>query len=122
MSFAIPLFIIVCILAWILRPGKSPSNVCKLSILSSAFFQFDVAVVAVVLQLLHNSAGNTGVSDISNICFIVGLCLIGVAILASAALFISHRREIARCTGFGVCIAVVIAIINFALLEWLGGL
>jgi hypothetical protein len=41
--------------------------------------------------------------------------------LASAGFAIARKGEIAKGIGFGVCIAVVISIIDLALLEGLGG-
>jgi len=80
-----------------------------------------VAIAAIVFQLLHNAAGRTWVSDISNTCFIVGLGLIGTAILASAGFAFTRKGDVAKGTGFGICIAVIVSIIEFGLLEWLGG-
>jgi len=117
----IPLIIAVGVLAWVLRPGKRPTNSRRIAILVTAIPPLVVAIAAVVFQLLHNAAGKTWVSDISNTCFIVGLGLVGAAILASAGFAIARKGEIAKGIGFGVCIAVVISIIDLALLEGLGG-
>jgi hypothetical protein len=121
MIVIIPLVIAVGVLAWVLRPGKRPTNSRRIAILVTAIPPLVVAIAAVVFQLLHNAAGKTWVSDISNTCFIVGLGLVGVAILASASFAIARKGEIAKGIGFGVCIAVVISIIDLALLEGLGG-
>ena len=121
MIVIIPLIIAVGVLAWVLRPGKRPTNPRRIAILVTAIPPLIVAIAAVVFQLLHNAAGKTWVSDISNTCFIVGLGLVGVAILASAGFAIARKGEIAKGIGFGVCIAVVISIIDLALLEGLGG-
>jgi hypothetical protein len=121
MIVIIPLVIAVGVLAWVLRPGKRPTNSRRIAILVTAIPPLVVALAAVVFQLLHNAAGKTWVSDISNTCFIVGLGLVGVAILASAGFAIARKGEIAKGIGFGVCIAVVISIIDLALLEGLGG-
>ena len=121
MIFIIPLIIAVGVLAWVLRPGKRPTNPRRIAILVTAIPPIIVAIAAVVFQLLHNAAGKTWVSDISNTCFIVGLGLVGAAILATAGFAIARKGEIAKGIGFGVCIAVVITIIELALLEGLGG-
>jgi hypothetical protein len=121
MIVIIPLIIAVGVLAWVLRPGKRPTNPRRIAILVTAIPPLIVAIAAVVFQLLHNAAGKTWVSDISNTCFIVGLGLAGAAILASAGFAIARKGEIAKGIGFGVCIAVVISIIDLALLEGLGG-
>jgi len=121
MIFIIPIVIVVGILAWVLRPGKSPTTPRRTAILATAIPPVLVAIAAVVFQLLHNAAGKTWVSDISNTCFIIGLGLIGVAILASAGFAIARKGEVAKGIGFGICIAVVVSIIEFALLEGLAG-
>ena len=121
MIVIIPLVIAVGVLAWVLRPGKRPTNPRRIVILVTAIPPLIVAIAAVVFQLLHNAAGKTWVSDISNTCFIVGLGYVGVAILASAGFAIARKGEIAKGIGFGVCIAVVISIIDLVLLEGLGG-
>ena len=120
-NFVIPLVIVVGILAWILRPGKSPTTARTTAILATVIPQVVVVIVAVVFQLVHNAAGKTWVSDISNTCFLVGLGLIGAAILASIGFIIARKGEAAKGAGFGVCIAVFISIVLFGLLEWLGG-
>jgi len=120
-TFIIPLIIAIGVVAWILRPHKSMNKPRKAAIFATAIPPLVVAIAAVVFQLLHNVAGRTWVSDISNICFIVGLGLVGAAILASAVFAFARKGEIAKGAGFGVCIAVVVSIIEFGLLEWLGG-
>ena len=121
MTFTIPLVIVVGILAWVLRPGKNSTTACTAAILVTVIPPVVLAIAAIVFQLVHNAAGKTWVSDISNDCFIVGLGQIGAAILASAGLAFSHKGEVAKGIGFGVCIAVIVSIIEFGLLEWLGG-
>ncbi len=117
----IPLMIVTGVLAWILRPHKSMTKPRKVAIFATAIPPLVVAIAAVVFQLVHNAAGRTWVSNISNACFIVGLGLVGAAILASAVFAFTRKGEIAKGAGFGICIAVVISIIEFGLLEWLGG-
>jgi len=121
MIYIIPIVIIVGILAWVLRPGKSQTTARTVAILATAIPPVVVAIAAVVFQLLHNASGKTWVSDISNTCFNVGLGLIGAAILASAGFAIARKGEIAKGTSFGICIAVVVSIIELLLLEGLGG-
>jgi hypothetical protein len=105
----------------VLRPGKSPTTARKAAILATAIPPVVVAIAAVIFQLLHNAAGKTWVSDISNTCFIVGLGLIVAAILASAGFAFARKGEVAKGIGFGICIAIVLSIVEFGLLEWLGG-
>ncbi len=121
MIVIIPLIIAVGVLAWVLRPGKRPTNPRRIAILVTAIPPLIVAIAAVVFQLLHNAAGKTWVSDISNTCFIVGLGLVGAAILATAGFAIARKGEIAKGIGFGVCIVVVVSIIELILLEGLAG-
>ena len=121
MTFAIPLIIVIGVLAWVLRPGKRPTNPRRITILATVIPPVVVVVVAVIFQLLHNATGKVGVSDISNTLFIVGLGLIGAAILASVGFTFTRKGEVAKGIGFGICIAVIISIIEFGLLEWLGG-
>jgi hypothetical protein len=119
MTFAIILIIVIGVLAWVLRPGMRPTNPRIITILATVIPLVGVVLAAVIFQLLHNSAGKTGVSDISNIIFIGGLGLIGAAILALAGLAIAHKGEAAKGMGFGLCIAVALSAANFALLEGL---
>ena len=121
MIFAIPLIIVIGILAWVLRPGKSPAKPRRVAILATAIPPLVVAIVAVIFQVLHNTSGSTGVSDISNTCFIVSICLVGAAILAAVGFAIARKWEIAKGIGFGICIGVLISIIEFGVLEWLAG-
>lgn len=121
MQVILPLVIVICILAWVLRPGKSPTRARTVAILATVIPQVVVLIAAVVFQLLHNAAGKTWVSDISNTCFIVGLGLVVAAILASTGFAIARKGELAKGIGFGICIAVIISVVEFGLLEWLGG-
>jgi hypothetical protein len=121
MIFIIPLFIAVCIVAWMLRPRKNISKSCKYAILSLIIPSLVLAVTAVVFQLLQNATGNVEVSDISNNLFITGIFVIGAAMLAFAGFAVTRKWEIAKGIGFGICIAVLVSIIEFGLLEGLGG-
>ena len=121
MTFAIPLIIVIGVLAWVLWPGKRSTNPRKLTILATVILPVVVAIAAVIFQLLHNATGNVGVADISNICFIVGLGLIGAAILALLGFTIAHKGEVAKGVGFGLCIAVALSVAEFAMLEGLAG-
>ena len=121
MTFTIPLIIVVGVLAWVLRPGKSSANLRKRSILATVIPPGLVAIAAVIFQLLHNATGNVGVSDIANTFFIVGLGLIGAAILALAGFAVKRKGEVAKGIGFSICISVIVYTAAFGLLEWLGG-
>jgi peptidoglycan/LPS O-acetylase OafA/YrhL len=121
MIFIIPLFIAVCIVAWMLRPRKDISKSRKYAILSVILPSLVFAVAAVVFQLLQNATGNVEVSDISNTLFITGMFFIGAAMLALAGFAVTRKGEIAKGVGFGICIAVLVSIIEFGLLEGLAG-
>jgi hypothetical protein len=121
MIIIVLLVIVVGVVAWLLRPGKSPAKPRKVAILATAVPPLVIAIVAVVFQLLHNAVGNTWVSDISNTCFIVTIGLVGAAILALVGFAIARKWEIAKGIGFGVCIGVIISVIEFGVLEWLAG-
>ena len=121
MIFIIPLFIAVCIVAWMLRPRKNISKSRKYAILSVILPSLVFAVTAVVFQLLQNATGNVEVSDISNNLFITGIFVIGAAMLALAGFAVMRKGEIAKGIGFGICIAVLVSIIELGLLEGLAG-
>jgi hypothetical protein len=121
MIVIIPLIIIIGFLAWLLRPGKKPTLSRKIGILVTAIPVLAVAIAAVVIQLLHSAAGTVEVSGTSNTLFVIGLGLIGAYILVSMGFIVVRKEDIARGMGFGICIAVVISIIELGLLEWLGG-
>ena len=96
MTIIIPIAIIAGILAWVLRPKKGTIKGRKVAILATAIPPFIVAIAALVFQLLHNATGNEGLSDISNICFIVGLGLIGAAILVLLGFVVARKVEIVK--------------------------
>jgi hypothetical protein len=121
MIIIIPLVLIVCIIAWILRPGINPSTPRKIAILATAVPVFIAALVAVIFQLLHNSSGMTWVSEAANTSFIVTVGIVGLSILAVLAFIIARKWEIAKGAGFGACIGVLISAVDLALLEWLAG-
>lgn len=121
MTLAIPLIIVIGVMAWVLRPGKRPTKPRRFSILAAAIPPAAAAIAAIIFQLMHNADGKAGVSDISNICFIIGLVLVGSTVLALIGFLIARKEEIAKGIGFGFCIATVLVVIVFALLEWLAG-
>lgn len=121
MTVAIPLIIVFGILAWVVRPREKLTNSSRLAILATSIPPGVVAIAAIVFQMLHNAAGKALVSDISNTLFIIGLGLIGAAILALAGFAVKHKGELAKGIGFGICLVVIVYTIEFGLLEWLGG-
>jgi len=121
MTFAILLIIILGVLAWMLWPGRRPRSYSTPVILATVIPIALLAIAAVIFQLLHNTGGMAGVSDISNTIFVIGLGLIGAAILILAGSIIARRGEVARDIGFGLCIAVALCAMEFAVLEGLAG-
>ena len=121
MTILIPTAIIAGILAWVLRPREKLTNPRRLTILATVIPPGVVAIAAVIFQLLHNATGKVGVSDVSNTLFIIGLGLVGAAILTLAGFAVKHKGEVAKAIGFGLCIAVVLSAAEFALLEGLAG-
>jgi hypothetical protein len=121
MIFAIPVIIVVGVLAWVLRPREKLTNSSRLAILATLIPSGVVAIAAIVFQLLHNAAGKTLVSDISNTLFIIGLGLIGAAILALVGFAVKRKGEITKGMGFSICIAGIVYAVAFGLLEGLAG-
>lgn len=117
----IPLIVIIGILAWVLRPGKEPTTHRKIAILVTTIPALAVAIAAIIIQLLHNADGTVEVADTSNTLVIVGLGLIIAYILAVIGFMLARKVDIAKGTGFGICIAVIVSIILFGVLGWLGG-
>jgi hypothetical protein len=115
------LIFIVGAVAWVLRPRKSQANQRKIAILATSIPPFIVAIAAVIFQLLHNASGRIWVSDIANTCFIVTIGMVCLAILAAVGFVIARKLEIAKGAGFGICISILISIIELAVLEWLAG-
>jgi hypothetical protein len=113
----LPLFIILGVAAWWLRPGFKPSSPRLLAILATIIPPLAAGIVAVIFQLLHHGGG---VADAANICFIIGLALIAVAILSAVFLSLTGKKEVAGGIGFGCCIAMVFALIELFVLEGLG--
>ena len=121
MIIIIPLIVATCALAWVLRPSKKPTNPRIIAILATVIPPLVIAIAAVVFQLLQNATGNVEVSDISNTLFVAGIFVIGAAMLALAGFAVTRKGEIAKGIGFGICIAVVVSIIELGLLEGLAG-
>jgi hypothetical protein len=121
MIVIVPLIVATCVLAWVLRPGKRPTNPRRVAILATVIPPLVIAIAAVVFQLIQNATGNVEVSDISNTLFITGIFVIGAAMLALAGFAFTRKGEIAKGIGFGICIAIIVSIIELGLLEGLAG-
>jgi hypothetical protein len=79
------------------------------------------AVAALIFQSLHRPIGNGEVSDVANVLYIAGLCLIGAALIALAGYALVRKGEVVKGLGFGICIAGILSVIEFGLLEWVAG-
>jgi hypothetical protein len=121
MAIIIPIAIIACILAWVFRPKTETIKARRVAILATTIPLVIIAIAALVFQLLQSSTGVTGVSDISNTLFIVGLCLTGAAILALLGFAIARKAEITKGIGFGLNIMAILSIVDFISLEALAG-
>ena len=121
MIIILPLFIAVCIIAWVLRPQKGMSVSRIYAILIVSLLSFVLAITAIVFQLLQNATGNVEVANISNTLFLAGLSLICTAILVLIGFAIAHKKDLAKGIGFGICIAFMVSIIELGILEWLAG-
>ena len=121
MIIIVPLFLVVCIVGWVLRPRRDFSKSRKYALFLVILLCVVLALAAVIFQILHNTSGTVEVSNISNTLFIAGLSVIGAAILILAGFIVGHNREIAKGMGFGVCVAIIVSIVELGLLEWLGG-
>jgi membrane protein CcdC involved in cytochrome C biogenesis len=121
MSVILPLVIVVGILAWVVRPGMRPSNTRRAAVLAAVVPSFIVAIAAVAFQLGYFKASKIEVAEAANICFVIGIGLIGAGILSAAGFAIAHKGEIAKGLAFGTCMAVFISVIELVILERLGG-
>jgi hypothetical protein len=121
MTVVIPLVIVFGILLWVFRPAKGLTGSGRLAMLVTLIPPIAVAIAAVIIQLLHKAAGTISVSDISNTLFISGLGLIGVAILALIGFALKRKFETAKALGFSICLAAIVYLAVFGVLEWSGG-
>jgi glucan phosphoethanolaminetransferase (alkaline phosphatase superfamily) len=117
----LPIFIAVCIVAWMLRPKKGMPVSRKYAIFAVSFSALALAITAIIFQLLQNATGNIEVANISNTLFSAGLLLICAAILVLVGFAVTRRAEIAKGIGFGICIAVIVSIFELGILEWISG-
>ena len=121
MTIIIPVVIIAVILAWVFRPKTETIKARRAAILATTIPLVIIAIAALFFQLLQNSTGGMGVSDISNTFFIVGLYLTGAAILALLGSTVARKVEMTKGLGFGLNIMVILSIVEFVSLEALAG-
>ena len=84
MMVVIPIFIAVCIVAWVLRPQKGTPGPRKYAILAVPLLSLVLAAAAIIFQLLQNAHGKIEVSNISKSLTVAGLSAIAAAALAVA--------------------------------------
>ncbi|WKY48167.1 hypothetical protein Q5O24_02205 [Eubacteriaceae bacterium ES3] len=121
MIIIIPLSVLIGVLAYLFRPRSTDTKHARLFGLGVMILSFVLALVSVVVQIIHNTAGEISVSEISNNLFIGGFFGLGAGILVAFVLMIAGKKEIARNIGFGLCLTFFILVIELALLEWLAG-
>ena len=121
MTIIIPIALIAGILAWVFRPNTVTIKARRAAILATTIPLVIIAIAALFSQILQNSTGGTGISDISNALFIVGLGLTGATVLALIGFAIARKVEITKGIGFGLNIMVILSIIEFVSLEALAG-
>ena len=121
MIIVIFLTITMVILAWGLRPKKETIKNRKVAILATTIPLAFIAIASLIFQLIQNSIGGADESEIANTLFIIGLCLMGVAIITLLGFAFAHKVEIVKGIGFGLTIIVILFIIEFVTLEILTG-
>lgn len=121
MILIITLAIIVVILVWFLRPKDGTFKTRRVAILTTTIPLASIAIAALLFQLMQNSTGGVDESEIANTLFIIGSCLIGVAIISLLGFILARKGEIAKGIGFGLTIVVILYIIEFVSLEALMG-
>ena len=121
MIIIIPLCILIGFLSWRLRPRKLETQSSRIALLATIVPPAAMAIVAVALQLLHNTSGEISVAEAANALFVAGLVFIGLGILALIGFALFRKKDIVKSIGFGLCMAFFIIVIELGLLEWLGG-
>jgi hypothetical protein len=121
LALIVLIVIIAGIAAYLLRPGKKPTTAQTVAVLLASIPTTILAIAAVIFQLLHNAGGEVSVSDISNNLTVITLSLVVAEILVSVIALGIRKTRVARGTGFGTCLSIAAFILEFGLLEWLGG-
>ncbi len=114
MDLIFPIFL-VGVLAWVLWLwlGKRMVKPRRAAILATAIPPSLLAIAAVVLTLLDKALVVTEGFDIADICALVGFGLVAAAILSSVVFAIRRKWEIAKGTGFGSGIGLVVLMLAF---------
>ena len=120
MLLLIYLIIFYLILAWVLWLGKRIVRTSRAAILATAIPQALLIIAFFVLYLLI--LGGTyrwALSDIWTICFYVSFGIATAAFLSSVVFAIMREWEIAKGTGFGSGIGLVVVVpVIFLLFFW----
>ncbi len=109
-----PIFL-VGVLAWVLWLwlGKRMVKPRRAAILATAIPPSLLAIAVVVLVLLDPTLVEPEGGNIANICGQVSLGLVAATILSSVVFAIMRKWEIAKGTGFGSGIGLVVLLIAF---------
>lgn len=121
MILIIPLSVLIGFLTYWLRPRPMDMRYTRFIGLGLIAVSAVLAISSVVIQLIHNTAGEISVSEISNNLFLCGFFVLPIGILIAFILAFAQKKELARNIGFGLCLTFYILVIELALLEWLGG-
>ena len=114
MDIIFPIFL-VGVLAWVLWLwlGKRMVRPRRAAILATAIPPSLLAIAAVVLILLDPAQVEPEGGNLANICGQVGFGLVAATILSSVVFAIMRKWEIAKGTGFGSGIGLVVLLIAF---------
>jgi len=113
MIIIVTLILLAGLLAWKFRPQRGMNSSRKTAALVAAVPPIVFFIFSLIFQLMSN----TPESEIANVSFVIGFGLVVIALLASGGFALAQKREVAKGLVFGICIAVLIAIIEFTLLE-----
>jgi hypothetical protein len=113
MIIIITLILLAGLLAWNYRPQRGMNSSRKIATLVASVPPVVFFITSLIFQLMSN----TPESETANVSFVIGFGLVVIALLASGGFALTQKREAAKGLVFGSCIAVLIAIIEFALLE-----
>jgi uncharacterized membrane protein len=118
MVIIVTLILMAGLLAWKFQPQRGMDSSRKDAALAAVV----PPVVFFIISLISQLIASTNESETANICFVIGFGLVGIELLASGGFALARKQEIAKGLVFGICIAVIIAIIEFVSLElWTGG-
>ena len=107
-------FLPILVLAWVLWLGKRTVRASRAAILTIAIPQALLAITIIVLYLLIlGDADMRALHDVWAPCFYASLGIAAAAFLSSVVFAIGREWEIAKGTGFGSGIGVVVFVPAF---------